>query len=292
MINRLSLCLVALLIAAIAVHGQTASQPFASLERAIKAQRSGWAGDRSKLSAVFDSERRQLGDKFEAELLKWLGNDVEKHYWISFFLEADSYLHGNKRLPHLSLLVMEQGLVLARDKRDEESQGYVVGLSITAATLCDELGLSSLAISHKDEAEAMLKSNSDLSAHVPAMYEADRRRYDSIPSSVGRPTPTVTADSNPAPKAQVTGGILNGRAVKLVKPTYPVEARSAGVSGKVEVSIVFDEQGKVIWVRTTSGHPLLRTACEDAAGQSTFPPMKLSGQPEKVRGVLVYNFVE
>jgi hypothetical protein len=55
--------------------------------------------------------------------------------------------------------------------------------------------------------------------------------------------------------------------------------------------IVFDEQGKVIWARAISGHPLLRSACEDAAWQSTFPPMKVSGQPEKVTGVLIYNFV-
>jgi hypothetical protein len=87
-------CLALILIAEFALHAQTTSQPFASLERAIKADRHGWAGDKSRLSAVFDSERRQLGDRFEAELLKWLGQDPERHYWISAFLEADSYLHG------------------------------------------------------------------------------------------------------------------------------------------------------------------------------------------------------
>jgi TonB family protein len=231
----------------------------------------------------------QLGDKFKAELMKWLGKDVERHYWISAFLEDESYLHGNKRLPQLSLLVMEQGLSLVRNKDDEESQGYVVGLSITAAKLSAELGLTSKAMSHKDEGEALLKRNPDLSAYVPEMYEADRRRYDNIPSSVA--PPTVIADPNPPPKAQVSGGILNGKAVKLVKPSYPPEAHKARASGEVTIRIVFDEAGKVIWARAVSGHPLLRAACEDAAWQSTFPPLKLSGQPVKVMGVLVYNFV-
>lgn len=89
----------------------------------------------------------------------------------------------------------------------------------------------------------------------------------------------------------MSGGILNGRAIKLVKPVFPVEARRAGASGEVNVQLVFDEQGKVIWARAISGHPALRTACEDAAWQSTFPPLKLSGELVKVNGVLIYNFV-
>jgi hypothetical protein len=100
----------------------------------------------------------------------------------------------------------------------------------------------------------------------------------------------VIADPNPPPKFRVHGGILNGRAVKLVKPSYPVEAQKAGAVGEVKVQLVFDEDGKVIWARATSGHPLLRTVCEDAAWQSTFPPMRVSGQPEKVMGFLMYNF--
>ena len=129
-----------------------------------------------------------------------------------------------------------------RNKNDEESQGYVVGLSVLAASLSAELGLRSLATSHKDEGEALLKRNSDLSAFVPGLSQADRSRYESIPSTVA--PPPVIADSNPPPKAQVQGGILNGRAVKLVKPVYAAEAHKAGASGTVEVRVVFDEKGE------------------------------------------------
>lgn len=289
MISRLITCLVALLIVVGAVHAQTQPQPFASVDQAVKTQRGGWAGDKSRLSAVFAAERRALGDKFEVELLKWLGKDVDKHYWTAAFLESDDYLHGNKRLPQLSLLVLEQGLSLVREEVDRDSQGYVVSLSIVAATLSDELGLASLAVSYKDKAERLLRSNPHLSVHVPAMYDADRRRYDNIRSSVTRPM--VVANPNPPPpQTRVHGGVLNGRAVRLVRPTLPRDARKAGATGKVEVSIVFDEEGKVIWARAIIGHPLLRAVCEDAARQTTFPPTKVEGHLVKVRGVLIYNF--
>src|ERR1051325_1036020 len=75
----------------------------------------------------------------------------------------------------------------------------------------------------------------------------------SIESSL-RPKITA-ADTNPTPKAKVSGGILNGKAVNLVKPTYPAAGRASRASGKVEVQIVFDEIGKVIWARAISGHP-------------------------------------
>lgn len=32
---------------------------------------------------VIEAQRKRLGDRFEAELLKYLGSDVDKHYWVS-----------------------------------------------------------------------------------------------------------------------------------------------------------------------------------------------------------------
>jgi len=271
------------------VHAQQTNEaPFASLEKAVKEERGGWAGDKSRLSTVFVAERKRLGDRFESELLKWLGSDPEKHYWISSFLEADSYLHGSKSLPHLSLLVKQQGLSLVQGKDDERSRGYVVGLSITAAILSDELGLGILASNYKTEAESLLIQYPDLSMYVPALYETERKRYDEIKSAVRRGMPTVVADNNPPPAAKVAGGIVNGRAIKMGKPRYPA---SAHASGTVEVRIVFDETGKVIWARAISGHPDLRQAAEDAAWRTMFAPTVLSGVAVKTSGILIYNFV-
>ena len=202
---------------------QPDAAPFIIFEKAIKDERGGSAGNKERLSTVFNAERKRLGDRFESELMTWLGSDVERHYWISFFLESESYLHGSKPLLHLSLLVKQQ---------------------------------------------------------------------DSIESSLSRKiTTVVVGDNNPPPKAKVSGGVLNGKAINLVKPSYPAAGRASGASGKVEVQIVFDETGKVIWARAISGHPDLRQAAEDAAWRTTFSPLRLSGQPVTVGGVLVYNFV-
>ena len=292
MIKKLtSSLLVVLLCFPILQAQQVGETPFATLERAVKQESGGWAGNKERLSTVFDAERKRLGDRFESELLKWLGTDPERHYWISVFLEHEGYLHGSKRLPHLSLLVKQQGLFLVQGKDDEESRGKVVGLSITAAILSDELGFSTLATSYKNEAEALLLRYPDLTVFVPGVSEAERRAYERIKSAVTRTMPTVVGDTNPRPAAKVSGGVLNGRALNKIKPTYPAAARADGASGTVEVRIVFDETGKVIWAKAVSGHPTLRQAAEDAAWQTKFSPTILSGQPVRTSGILLYNFV-
>lgn len=114
-----------------------------------------------------------------------------------------------------------------------------------------------------------------------------------------------------SPEAKtINGGVVNGKAVSLVKPAYPAEARAAGVEGSVAVNIVIDEGGNVISAQAEweprrvqklnddgtvltfeELHPALRVAAEQAALQSRFSPTLLSGQPVKVKGRIVYNFV-
>lgn len=88
-----------------------------------------------------------------------------------------------------------------------------------------------------------------------------------------------------------SGGILNSKATSLVKPVYPEAARAVKASGAVNVQVAVDEQGNVISAQAVSGHPLLRTAAEDAAKASKFSPTLLEGVPVKITGVIVYNFV-
>jgi protein TonB len=95
----------------------------------------------------------------------------------------------------------------------------------------------------------------------------------------------------PTPRAPISGGVLNGKAVRLVQPPYPPIARSAHASGSVSVQITIDENGNVISAHAVSGHPLLQAAAVGAARASKFTPTKLSGQPVKVSGVIIYNFV-
>jgi TonB family protein len=89
----------------------------------------------------------------------------------------------------------------------------------------------------------------------------------------------------------IKGGVLNGKAISLPVPEYPDVARQAKASGSVTVQITIDETGHVIEARAVSGHPLLQAASVAAAKQAIFAPTRLQGEPVKVAGAIVYNFV-
>ncbi|HET6890960.1 MAG TPA: energy transducer TonB [Pyrinomonadaceae bacterium] len=113
---------------------------------------------------------------------------------------------------------------------------------------------------------------------------------------VSTPTKVDIAEPPPPPaptppRAPISGGVLNGKAISLPKPPYPAIARQAHASGTVVVQVTIDENGNVISARAVSGHPLLQAVAVGAARQARFSPTKLSGQPVKVTGVITYNFV-
>jgi len=93
------------------------------------------------------------------------------------------------------------------------------------------------------------------------------------------------------PRAPISGGVLNGKAISLPKPAYPAIARQAHASGTVVVQVTIDENGSVVSAHAVSGHPLLQAVAVAAARGARFSPTKLSGQPVKVTGVITYNFV-
>lgn len=91
--------------------------------------------------------------------------------------------------------------------------------------------------------------------------------------------------------APISGGVLNGKAIEMGRPEYPLAARENGDAGIVRVQILIDEMGNVIHAEAIEGPLSLREAAVKAALKSRFTQTRLSGQLVKVRGVLVYNFV-
>lgn len=68
----------------------------------------------------------------------------------------------------------------------------------------------------------------------------------------------------------IAGGVLNGKAISLPKPSYPEEARAANAHGAVTVQVLIDEEGKVTSAKALSGPPLLHQAAADAAMKAVF----------------------
>jgi len=95
----------------------------------------------------------------------------------------------------------------------------------------------------------------------------------------------------PRTAGPIIGGVLNGKATSLPVPEYPKVARKAHESGTVEVEIIINEQGYVVWAQASDGPPNLKEAAVAAAWKARFTPTRLMGQPVKVRGRIIYNFV-
>jgi len=89
----------------------------------------------------------------------------------------------------------------------------------------------------------------------------------------------------------VSLGVINGKAVDLVKPQFPAAAKAVKAHGSVEISILIDTRGCVGEAKALSGHPLLIPASLEAARKSTFVPTTLSGNPIWVYGIITYNYL-
>ena len=111
-------------------------------------------------------------------------------------------------------------------------------------------------------------------------------------------TPLVEMPDAPPPPApapppkvlNVSQGVLRGNAISLPQPLYPPLARQIRLQGSVSVQILIDEMGKVISAEVLSGHPMFVPSAKTAAMQARFTPTKLSGNPVKVSGIIVYKF--
>lgn len=101
----------------------------------------------------------------------------------------------------------------------------------------------------------------------------------------------VGTSDDPSDSKELSGGVLNGKALTLPKPVYPRAARTVNASGTVKVLVLILEDGTIFSAEATSGHPLLRAPAVIAACGAKFTPTNLEGKPVKVSGYISYNFV-
>jgi TonB family protein len=96
----------------------------------------------------------------------------------------------------------------------------------------------------------------------------------------------------PNSKVRCSDCVVFGKVIENPAPCYPHEAKAESISGEVQVRIVVDELGKVIWAKALSGHQTLQQAAVRAACRARFTPSTLIGRKIKVKsvGVLTYKF--
>lgn len=132
------------------------------------------------------------------------------------------------------------------------------------------------------------KSSEESSGAVPSVPSATGSSQDPQPAP-GQPASTATPDNNSGEVKTVYTGSLSGRENKRLTPSYPSQARIAGVSGLVRVNVTVDEKGKVS-VNGSEGPMLLRQAAEDAARGWDFPPTIVAGKPVRISGFIDFDF--
>ena len=81
------------------------------------------------------------------------------------------------------------------------------------------------------------------------------------------------------------------RPTKMVKPSYPESAKSAGIQGRVVTYIIVGKTGEVEVVEPISGPKELWSTTVDALKQWIWKPFIVNGNPIRVRTKATVTFV-
>jgi TonB family protein len=75
-----------------------------------------------------------------------------------------------------------------------------------------------------------------------------------------------------------------------VLPSYPVDAQSKGIQGKVVLKLHIEKDGRVSSVATVSGDSLLAPSAMDAAKRLRFRPYYLDDEAVPTEGQIIYLY--
>lgn len=128
-------------------------------------------------SHLFQDERNRLRNNFEKSVLTFTDN-IEKCYWISFFLSSECYLHGNKPLYDLSLKIIDKGIRMCEN--NDEVPTEIIGLSVNGALISYKINNLKLAKSYKNITEKYLQKSDMYECSFPALNDEDINIYNSL----------------------------------------------------------------------------------------------------------------
>ena len=116
------------------------------------------------------------------------------------------------------------------------------------------------------------------------------------PSTPGAGTPawidrtTVVGGGQQTQRIRVGGDITAPRKLKHVEPTYPDDAKAAGVQGVVILEVVVDTKGLVSDMQVLRSIPQLDDSAKDAVRQWEYTPTLLNGEPCEVIMTVTVSF--
>jgi protein TonB len=91
-------------------------------------------------------------------------------------------------------------------------------------------------------------------------------------------------------RIRVGGQVMRAQLIHQVDPTYPREAKAAGVEGTVCLDVMIGKDGRVLNMKLLSGHPALAKAAMKAVSKWRYKPLLLKGVPVEVMTEVDINF--
>lgn len=117
--------------------------------------------------------------------------------------------------------------------------------------------------------------------------QTDQQPKSPVDILCGPPKPD---DKSGKVRGPIIAGILNMMALSEILPTYPQKAKDKKIEGRVEVQLLVNEDGEVIFANPLSGPEELWAESVRAAVGARFNPTTLSGEPVKITGRIVYEY--
>jgi TonB family protein len=218
-----------------------------------------------------------------------LRNVLEWHFSKQMHLPAVTQVTVDfelpKRLPPVPLRSV------AQIDRQVVERISIQGLSATAR----EALVARLPIREGDEIDTEVYRN--LTAEVQAFDEhlhvvLIRRQAGGVTLDITpRPAPVNRRTAVPASAPVRVGGTAQqAKLVRQVRPSYPREAKTAGIQGVVRMTALIDKEGRVKNLELVSGPPELAPAAMDAVSQWVYEPTRINGEPVEVITQIDVNF--
>ena len=111
------------------------------------------------------------------------------------------------------------------------------------------------------------------------------------PEKSGAAGPAPAAGTKQPQRVRVSQGVIQRLKISDVAPSYPVDAKQAGVQGLVVLAAVIGKVGDVQSLKVlNSPSPVLSQAAVDAVKQWKYRPFMLNGTPVEVDTQITVNF--
>ena len=114
------------------------------------------------------------------------------------------------------------------------------------------------------------------------------RINDGVPGNTGpstnvfQPSTPIVVKSAPTHPMNISMGVSEGMILSKTNPTYPVIARTAGISGTIVLAATISATGRIENLKVLNGPPMLRQAAVDAVKTWRYRPYLLNNQPVEV----------